>query len=402
VREKDLFLLEFDKVRAALRSHCASEPGREASLCISPAFDRERIGEQLDWVDQCLSLLKQGIEIPLADFPRLDSWLLDVQAEGAFLEGKQLAEILSTAKLASNMRDFLRGLSDAYASLKKFSSSLHRIPLLEASLGKALEQDGSVKSSATPQLHAIRKTQAELKGRLSDRLHRLLRSRELRQLQQDPLVTLRNDRFVVTVPSDALHQIPGVVQDRSSSGKTCYVEPLFALEMNNKLLLSKREEREEEIQILRALTDEVKAKAGDLQEIFSALRKVDLIQARARLALQWNGVKPEMGGSVILLRQARHPLLLLSRRETVPVDISIPEGKRGLILTGPNMGGKTVCLKTLGLLALMAQAGFLIPAERGARLPVFDGVFTDIGDEQALESSLSTFSAHLTNLKEIY
>jgi DNA mismatch repair protein MutS2 len=402
MREKDLFVLEFDKIRHALKEHCLSEPAERECLNLIPGRDPDKINSELEEVEEWLCLLQRGIQIPLETFPDFRSWMREAEAEDSLLEGTRLVAILAVLKMAERLRSSFTGLTQEYGSLKRLRPSLYRIPSLEAALGKAVEENGELKSTASPKLYSIRRRTSDIRGQLLDRLNRLLRSRELTSLLSGPVVTLRNNRYVVPIPTEVLDHIPGVVQDRSASGRTCYVEPLFAVDLNNKLLLSKTDEREEEIRVLKELTTLVLEKGRELDEIFSTLLRIDLLQAKSKLAQRLNAVRPTMGGADIILKKARHPLLVMSQADVTPIDILIPKDKRGLILTGPNMGGKTVALKTLGLLAIMAQSGFLIPAEAGACLPVFHGVYTDMGNEESLDQSLSTFSARLLNLREIY
>jgi DNA mismatch repair protein MutS2 len=213
---------------------------------------------------------------------------------------------------------------------------------------------------------------------------------------------VRNNRFVVPVKAGAATQVAGVVQDRSASGETLFIEPLFAIELNNRLLLARKEEEVEELRLLMLLTAQVGAVRHDLGTALTALAELDRLSAGAAFARRFGCTAPRLADDAVDLRAARHPELLLTGRAVTPIDIRLTEGRRALILSGPNTGGKSVALKTLGLLTALAHAGILIPAADGSMVPFVTGVFTDLGDDQSIERNLSTFSSHVVNLAEIF
>jgi DNA mismatch repair protein MutS2 len=272
---------------------------------------------------------------------------------------------------------------------------------LEDTLHRCLDEAGQLKDEASPELRSLRRRIRALNEELEQRLHNILRSAQAKDVVTDQYITLRNNRFVIPVRPNFHTRLPGIVQDRSGSGETVFIEPLFAVELNNRLLLTRKEVEIEEHRLYVWLTDLVREELPRLESAFTALVEVDILHAKALLAQKHRCSKPIFGGAEVRLRNARHPLLLATGKPVTPVDILLPKGKTGLIITGPNTGGKTAALKTLGLLCLMAQSGMLIPAEEESRLPVFHGVFADIGDAQSLEQSLSTFSAHVRNVTDI-
>jgi DNA mismatch repair protein MutS2 len=274
-------------------------------------------------------------------------------------------------------------------------------PSLEDTLRRCLDESGQLKDEASPELRSLRRRLRALNEEIEQRLHSVLRSSQARDVITDQYITLRNNRFVIPVRPNFHTRLQGIVQDRSGSGETFFIEPLFAVELNNRLLLTRREIEIEEHRLYVWLTDLVREELPRLESAFAALVEVDILHAKALLAQKHRCSKPIFGGAEVRLRNARHPLLLATGKPVTPIDILLPEGKTGLIITGPNTGGKTAALKTLGLLCLMAQSGMLIPAEEESRLPAFRGVFADIGDAQSLEQSLSTFSAHVRNVTDI-
>ncbi len=229
----------------------------------------------------------------------------------------------------------------------------------------------------------------------------MLERPEVADVLSDKFVTLRNDRYVLPVRTASAPQFEGQVQDRSVSGETTFIEPPFAIEWNNQLLIAAREEERIVLKILADLTEMLRGETATLESTYAALVDVEALQARARFARLYQCTQPSLDADEIRLVQARHPVLLFGERPVVPVDLLLPRDKQVLVITGPNTGGKTVALKTVGLLALMAQAGIPIPAAEGSRLPCFRAVFADVGDEQSIERDLSTFSGHLANIKQI-
>ncbi len=278
---------------------------------------------------------------------------------------------------------------------------------------RALLPSGEVADDASPRLAELRRTLVRLRSQLTSVMESYLRDRDAERLLQDKVVTTRNDRYVLLVKSEHKGQLPGIIHGGSGSGQSVFVEPLPAVELNNDIVQLQDEERREVIRILTELTGRVGARADDLALTASVLGELDAAQAKALLAREMQALEPEVTEAQELeLPAARHPLLMpallarlgqdvQSRRDPVPVSLRLGFGEAVLVISGPNTGGKTVALKTLGLLALMAQSGLHVPAAAGARLPVFKRIFADIGDEQSIAESLSTFSAHLATIVEM-
>ncbi len=401
MRERDLQTLEFDKVLSLLADCALSSAGREASLALRPQTTADRVEAESERTRQFFYLLAEFPAFPLRPFPDIRPALRQAAHQGMVLEGQKLLEILDIIELSRALSTFFQRLASGYKQLVDLPTRLLSFPELEDTLRRCLTDSGQLQDEASPELYALRRRLRALVEEIEQRLQHLLHASEMREVIAEHYVTIRNNRFVIPVRASRHARLPGVVQDRSGSGETLFLEPLFAVELNNRLLLAKKAEEAEERRVLLWLTALVRGELPRLESVFATLSEIDVLRAKVVLARQHHCSKPRFGGTEVRLRAARHPLLLASGKSVVPIDLLIPEGKSGLIISGPNTGGKTVALKTLGLLCLMAQSGFLIPAEEDSRLPIFHGIFADIGDPQSLEQSLSTFAAHMQNLADI-
>jgi DNA mismatch repair protein MutS2 len=398
VRPHDLDLLEFPRVLEAIAALARSAVGRQAVLRLGPDPDRE---QRLDLVGETLALLPEGGRPPTVDLPQLEPILLAAAPEGAVLEPRRLAEIRDLLAAASVVRSWLDRDSDRFPRLAALAAAMPDPAEVSGALAWALDDTGQVRDEASPALAAARKVMRELRTAMEARLERLLRDPQMSEVIAESYVTVRNGRFVVPVRAQAVNVVSGVVQDRSQTGETVFLEPLFAVELNNRLLLAHKDEEGEERRVRAELTALVRAHTEALATVETALATVDAIGAAAAFTERHGCTRPVLGADEISLVAARHPLLLAAGRPVVPVDLHVPRDRRGLAITGPNAGGKTVALKTLGLSAVMAHAGLFIPAAEGSRLPLLDAVLVDIGDEQSIDRDLSTFSAHVESLAAI-
>lgn len=370
-------------------------------MALRPATDAGAAELAIEQAWQCFRLLERYGDLPLRSFPDLRAHLRTAAHEGFVLDGKALVEVRNTLAVLRDTGTFLRRHSGGFPALADLASRLSVFPSLETSLGRALDEEGNVLDQASDELAGIRANIRRLRATLSRRLEDLVARPGMADVVADDYVTLRNNRFVVPIRTAAAGRINGVVQDRSISGETLFVEPLFAVELNNELLMAVREEDATVRRILSDLSGLVRAEHAAIGEALEALVAVDCLAARAKFGRAYECVRPTASEGHIELRDARHPVLLFTEREVTPVDLVVPADKRVFVITGPNTGGKTVALKTLALCALMSQSGIPIPAAEGARLPHVSAMFTDIGDEQNVERDLSTFSAHVANLCEI-
>jgi DNA mismatch repair protein MutS2 len=401
VRPRDLVALQFDQVRDRVADGACSPAGKAACRGLEPNAERDAVTRALDAVWHAFRLVEQHGPPPLREFPDIRPALRTATHEGFVLDGAALVAIRSVLATAQSVRAFLRKHGTGVPAIAALPARLLPLPELQASLTRALDEHGEVTDDASDELAELRRALRQLREKLTRRLDELVARPSLADVVADRYVTLRNNRFVVPIKTAMAGQFDGVVQDRSISGETMFIEPLFAVELNNRLLLAAKEEEQLVRRILADLTARVRAEHDALSAGFAALVEIDVLFARAAFAQRYRCTQPVFDDAQIALRAARHPLLLFGGGPVTPVDILMPPGKRVLVITGPNTGGKTVALKTAGLLALMAQSGLLIPAAEGSRLPCFRAVYTDVGDEQSIERNLSTFSAHVANLTEI-
>lgn len=403
--------LEFEEIRIRLGAQCQFSVTTEFALSLEPSTDR--------WlVDRWIEATAEGVDL-LTNFPDITiGGARDIRAaaersgKGSRLLPQELMSVADTARAARILRRAIHRLPEAghrFPQMLDLSSGLIDAPELETAIGRAIGPAGDVLDTASPALSRIRKEVRIAHGRLMDRLNRFVASGSSNPALQDAIVTSRDGRYVVPVRADSRAQVPGVVHDVSASGQTIFVEPLEVVELNNRWREAQIEETREIERILDELSQVTGSFATELAATVESIARIDFALAKARLAFGmratrpviWNRIQPS-GDSFghptqrIRLRRARHPLL--DPATVVPIDIDLGEDFRVLLITGPNTGGKTVTLKTIGLLAAMAQAGLFIPADDRSVLPVFSSFFVDIGDDQSIAQSLSTFSAHIATV----
>ena len=389
---RSLVLLEFPQVRARLAELTSFPPGRRLAESLEPEADPVVVSRRLDETDQARSLLEERRGTGIGGAHDVGPWI-ERAARGGRLDPEQFVELAETldatarlaTALASDRRPLIRGLG----------RELHPLPAVRSTLARSFDPVGELLDTASPRLGGLRAAVRVAYDRLRRRLDALV-SAELGGALQEPIVTLRNGRYVVPVKAEARSRVKGIVHDASGSGQTLFVEPLVAVELGNAWREAQAAEQAEIERILDELSALVAANAAPLRETLGALARFDLWTAKAQLAAEMDAVRAETADRpVVVLLGARHPGLT---GRVVPIDIRIGEGYTALVVTGPNTGGKTVTLRTLGLLALMHQAGLHVPADAGSRLPIFRDVFADIGDEQSIAQSLSTFSGHLRRI----
>jgi DNA mismatch repair protein MutS2 len=393
---KSIGLLEFPTVRERLAAATSFPPGRRLAEALEPSADPIVVGRALDQTDQTRALLGERSTVGVGAARDIGPWV-GRAARGGRLDPSHFLEIADTldaiARLGTALAEERRPL------LRDLGRELHPLPALRGTLARSFDPLGELLDSASPRLGGLRAAVRVAYDRLRRRLEALVQAETATGALQEPLITLRNGRYVVPVKADARSRVKGIVHDASGSGQTLFVEPMVAVELGNAWREAQAAEREEIERILDELSAFVAANAAQLSESLDALARFDLWAAKARLAAEMDGVRAEAADRPeIVLLGARHPGLT---GRVVPIDIRLGDGYTALVVTGPNTGGKTVTLRTLGLLTLMHQAGLHIPAETGSRLPVFRDVLADIGDEQSVAQSLSTFSGHLRSIIRI-
>jgi DNA mismatch repair protein MutS2 len=323
---------------------------------------------------------------------------------GGVLSGEELIQIATTLGTARRLRRLIDE-QEHLPRLQEWVSSLRTYPELEQEIFRCLDEHGEVRDSASPALADLRRQHRLFRSQIQERLQEVMS--QCPQALQDTLIGQRQGRFVLMVKATHRDLIRGLVHDSSASGATLYVEPYAVVELGNRLRETEARLRAEEERILAALSAQVGAVAADLEHLQAVMVRLEVALARARYSLWLEGNRPQFVAGGLRLRRVRHPLLWWQARqegkglEVVPIDFTLPESIRAVVITGPNTGGKTVALKTLGLLVLMAKAGIFLPAQDPPQLPWFDGVYADIGDEQSLEQNLSTFSGHIHRISRI-
>lgn len=397
--EKEFTTLEFDKVLAALAEHAISPAAKELCLSLSPAETREDAEKALG---QTASAEKLLLNFGAPSFGSLK----DVTGACARAQnGAQLApcELLAAAnvlKLTERLKKFLDEHLDERDALSEDRYSLVPNNYLADKILSSFVGEDEVADGASPALREIRRKQAQARNKIKSSLDSLVRSQQTQKYLQENIVTQRNGRYVIPVKAEYRSEIAGLVHDTSSSGATLFIEPMSVVNANNELSELDAKERAEIDRILSALSSEVGDYAETISEDFRTARFFDFCFAKARYAAALRAVRPELNeNGVIQAEKARHPLI--SKDKCVPIDIALGDKYSALIVTGPNTGGKTVSLKTTGILCLMAKSGLFVPCRDEAKIGFFDRVFADIGDEQSIEQSLSTFSAHMANISSI-
>lgn len=394
--EKIFDTLEFDKIRQRVKHYTQTEMAQSKVAEMKPSSQFETINQWQEETEQALTLLLQDRIIPVPRLKSLNQAIKRLEL-GASLNGQELAGVGKLLTSVKQVHQFFENLADDdkhFPALQYWVDQCIHIPEIERLIDNAIDEDGSVLSSASSQLASIRRNQSNTEQQVRNQLNQILKSKAS-QLT-DTLITIRNGRYVVPVKAEYRYQMGGTVHDQSSSGQTLYIEPQSVVNLNNRLAELKVAERKEIDRILDELSQALMPYTNDIRLNQDMLAQLDFIQARGYYAREIDGTKPGLSEDLIVaLWQARHPLI--EPENIVANDIILGEKYKALIITGPNTGGKTILLKTLGLLHLMGQSGLHIPAEEGSQIGLFDNVFADIGDEQSIEQSLSTFSSHMTN-----
>ncbi len=406
-----LRVLEFGAVVEHLAAQAASILGRQRALALVPATEPGLVAERLAETREARTLLARG---PLPGLERaadIRAALARAGIAGTRLSAQDLWAVAETLEAGERLRRQIRQSELDLPRLDAVAAGLRPPPALWREIRRAVLPDGGLSDDASPELARLRAHAREAREAAREHLQALLGAPNLQPIIAEPVITLRNERYVIPVLPTYRGYLPGVVQDQSGSGHTIFLEPLSVVEQNNAIRRLEREAEAEADRILGDLTAKVRAAREDIGGTVEALADLDLILARGRLAERWGAAEPRLDPeSTLCLRSARHPLLLESRRrrraeataeDVVPIDVPLTATASVLVVTGPNAGGKTVALKTVGLLALMAQAGLQIPASPDSVLPAFRGIYADIGDEQSIAQDLSTFSAHISRLTTI-
>ncbi len=397
--EKESYkVLEYEKIREMLAARAGSSLGKERARSLQPSTDYAEVEEQLEQTAEAVRI-HAVTSPPFGGIHDLRPLLKKIHM-GAVLTLEELVDIRSTLYAMRNVKEFFKGLEIEAPTLKEWAHGIEILGQLERRLENTLDEHGSLRDDASVELRRLRTEIQTTQNRIKERVGAALRAPENQKYFQEAIVTLRDERYVIPVKAEYRRFFPGIVHDQSATGATLFVEPMAIVELNNdvkQLVLSEQHEVE---RILRDLSQQIGGQQDILQENLSVLADFDFTFAKAKLAEDMDAQQPVMNREGRAhLRQARHPLI--PRDRVVPIDIELGDAYTMLLITGPNTGGKTVSMKTFGLLVLMAQSGCFLPTAPDSTLPVYQNIYADIGDEQSIEQSLSTFSAHMTHIVDI-
>ncbi|MFQ5559487.1 MAG: endonuclease MutS2 [Nitrospinota bacterium] len=397
--EKSKNSLEWSALLTHLESEASSEAGKKLCSSLLPEVSEETIEILQTETAEMLALLREDAFPPLPPFPDLRKEIKSTEKQ-IVLDPPTLRQISGTIRLADSIRSFFNSTTGQLSSqLATLSSRLTKADELRKEIERAVDETGEIKESASSVLANLYAEQRNVRESVKKRLEPYLTGEQYRPAIRENYTTVRDDRFVIPVKSEMQKKIDGIIHDSSQSGMTLFVEPRDMIPLNNRLRLLNLKIEKEVNRILGKLSGLVSGQTHELLQNMTTLACFDLIKAKGNLALKMDATRPVINRSgVIKIKEARHPLLTLQEKETVPNDLTLGGEVRVLVISGPNTGGKTVMLKTAGLLSLMLRAGLHIPARHGSELPVFTEVFADIGDEQNISYSLSTFAGHLKNV----
>ncbi len=396
-------LLEFDRLKEIVGRSTTCAPGRRAIEALAPQQDVATLDAEFELVLESVAYLRAGSELGFGSLADPDAWIARIGVPGAVLVPAELLDVASLAETVGSLRQTFKGEAAKYPRLAGRAAAMADFRALLTAIRRAVMPNGEISDDASPQLKRIRGNMIQARGKIQRSLESILRARG--EPAGEDYVTLRNDRFVIPVRASDRRGVPGVVHAASATGQTVFVEPLEAIDLNNRLVQLGEEDAAEIARILEELTGRVRADRGPLEAAVTSIAHFDSIFARGRFAREFDCVVPEFAkGNLLQLHAARNPVLEATLRpqgrKAVAMSLALGGDETVMVVSGPNTGGKTVSLKTVGLAALSAQSGIPVAAER-AEMPVFDRVLADIGDEQSIAADLSTFSAHMLNLKSM-
>lgn len=401
MNHKIIETLEFNQIKTALAHYLVSAAGRQELAALMPATDFDTVHQMLEETTDGADILRLEGGIPLPKLADVKPQMKRLRI-GANLNGTELAQVTKVLQASMSVQNFFDQMREKKIKLRVLEGVVDRlvtIPSVTRRLVQSVDPDGRITDEASPKLHGIRQLITKTEDEIRTQMDHYTTGRSAKYLSE-PIVTVRNDRFVIPVLARYRNKFGGVVHDQSASGQTLYIEPGAVMEDNNRLRQAQIEEKQEVLRVLAELSALITPYRHDILNNEQLLGHLDFVNAKATLAHQMKASLPLLSrDNVVNLRKARHPLI--ARDKVVANDIKIGKDYQAIIITGPNTGGKTITLKTLGIIQLMGQSGLFIPTEEGSTIAVFDNIFADIGDEQSLEQNLSTFSGHMDNVKAI-
>lgn len=396
--EKTYRMLEYNKIKELLGNHCHFSGSKKIASELIPECDLETVRRNLSETEDAVSMILRFGNSPIYSLEEIRPALARAYA-GSILSMKELRSVAGSLKTAAVFKRYVGNLPEEEdLSICKYSRDLYTNRALENDIFNKILSDDEIADNASPALASLRRQIADRQNSIKDKLNSILQTHS--KAVQDAVVTMRGDRYCIPVKLEYRASVPGIVHDTSASGQTLFIEPTAIVDTNNKIRELKVQEEQEIERILAALTAEISLHHEPLNYNYRLLSHLDFTFAKAVLALEQEAIKPDINteGRISIIR-GRHPLL--DKKKVVPITFKIGEDYTALVITGPNTGGKTVALKTVGLFTLMLQSGLLIPASAGSVMSIYNGVFADIGDEQSIAQNLSTFSAHMKNIVEI-
>ena len=392
--------LEYNKIIEDLEKHCKTYLGKNLCNSLKPSFSFESVDVLLNETKEADTLLHQKGTPPFYETDELEKYIKILKSNQT-LSIKGLLNIGMLLRIARELKEYFYGNNtSSFMNLEKYFTLLYSNPSIEKSIFDKIIDENTIADNASKKLSSLRRNRKNFEQEVKDKLNGFIHSSTYAKYIMEPIVTIRNNRYVIPVKEEYRSYIKGFIHDTSSSGSTLYIEPTIIFELNNKINHIKIEEDLEIEKILHQLSASLYAYTVELDNDLNLIANIDLIFAKAHFGIEINGITPILNNEKFVdLYKARHPLI--DKDKVVPINIGIGKDYVSLLITGPNTGGKTVALKTLGLLLLMAYSGIPIPCSEGSNICVFTYIFADIGDEQSIQESLSTFSAHMKNIVEI-
>ncbi len=420
-------VLEFNKICEFLQTFARSDGGKKLSLNLVPENEGSAVSLLLEQTTQLRDIIENHGKLPLNSIHDISNPVNKTRIPNFILDPKNLLDIKDTLETADIIKQFLSGFTETHPVIAELGIQIIPLKHIVSSIQKCISSQGDILDNASPELYEIRNRLKKLRLKIINILEQTIQDHEINYAVQDDFITIRNNRYVIPVRADSKSTIPGIVHDQSQTKATIFIEPLPVVAINNDLQMLKKEEYYEELKILRSLTGLIKSQCNSIIENLDRLHVIDLIHAKALFGIALNGIEPLLSDSgQIDLKGCRHPILLarfventqnikdtdkeppenigqwvFNSEGTVPVNLVRNPETSVLVITGANAGGKTVAMKTIGLFILMTQSGLHIPVDKGSVVSVFGTVFADIGDEQNISSNMSTFSAHMEQIKKI-
>jgi DNA mismatch repair protein MutS2 len=394
--------LELPAVLEDVAAHALSAPGAEKVLAAVPEENAERVKEQLSLVGELREITTVRGPLGLGDLVPMEALLAKLDHTAAVLDTDEILAVADLVTICGTVRHRLESLGERFFHLRRRAGRIHPLEGLKSQIGRVLDEQGMLRSTASPRLMDIHRRMSAVRDRIRRRLERIVQDRELSRIVQEDYITLRSDRYVVLLRPEFKGLLDGIVHDHSRSGASVYVEPLGVVELNNDVASLSDEERDEIRRIFKELTDQIRVVREELFHNYEVLADLDAFQARALYAVTNSCVNPELVEEGFRILGARHPLLLAAAEvKVVPMDVVQEPATIATVISGANMGGKTVALKISGLFPLMVRCGIWVPASEGSRIAPFVGIMADIGDDQDIRSRVSSFSGHMLRIKAI-